>query len=109
MIDLNLYVALVDFFDGLEMEERFMGGGEAAFEWFSEQGLSRHDLEYVLLGVARITGHPKGEDWEQHNRRADLDRQVWTFHRAWVDRYGWEPTMELGERRQKRERRSQGQ
>jgi hypothetical protein len=76
-----------------------MGAGEAAFKWFDGRFDDQADLEYVLLGLARLMGHAKGEDWERHPRRPKLDRQVWSFHRVWVDRYGWEPTMRIGEQR----------
>ncbi len=99
LVDLELYVALVDFFDRLEYDDKWMGAGEAGFEWFRDRELERDDLDYALLGLARLMGHPKGEDWEERSRRAMLDRQVWTFHRVWVDRYGWEPTMRLGKER----------
>lgn len=97
-LDLELYVELVDFFAGLEHADEWQGGGEAAFKWF-EPRLDGTDLDYVLLGVARLGGHPKGEDWEERPRRPALDQQVWTFHRVWVDRYGFEPTMRLGKER----------
>ncbi|MEJ7791988.1 MAG: hypothetical protein WKF65_08470 [Gaiellaceae bacterium] len=99
MIDLELYVEVVDFFDALEHHERWMGAAEAAFAFFGDRLPERDERDYVLLGLLRLTGHPKGEDWEKHARRAELDRQIWTFHRVWVDRYGWEPTMRLGEAR----------
>lgn len=109
LIDLELYSELVDFFDGLEYGDEWQGAGEAAFKWFDGR-LERDDLDYALLGVARLMGHPKGEDWEERPRRDDLDRQVWTFHRVWIDRYGWEPTMRLGkERRDYWEQRSPGE
>jgi hypothetical protein len=98
VIDLELYVELVDFFLALEYNDEWQGGGEAAFKWFADR-LDRDDLDYVLLGVARLSGHPKGEDWEQRPRRPELDQQLWTFHRVWVDRYGSEPTMRLGKDR----------
>jgi len=99
LVDLELYVGLVDFFDGLEYEDKWMGAGEAGFEWFQRRQLDHDDLDYVLLGLARLMGHPKGEDWEERPRRAELDRQVWTFHRVWVDRYGWESTKRHGRER----------
>lgn len=98
MIDLGLYVELVDFFLGLEADDEWQGAGEAALKWFSDR-LAGDDLDYVLLGVARLSGHPKGGDWERRARRPELDEQIWTFHRVWVDRYGFEPTMRLGKER----------
>lgn len=98
MIDLELYVRLVDFFLGLEYRDEWQGGGEAALQWFSGR-FEGDDLDYVLLGTARLSGHPKGEDWDERPRRPELDREVWTFHRVWVDRYGFEPTMRLGKER----------
>jgi hypothetical protein len=104
MIDLELYAALVDFFDGLEADGSFMGAGEAAFDWFRDHDeLNEDELDYVLMGLLRLVGHWKGEDWETRPRRAELDVRVWTFHRVWTDRYGWEPTMRLGKERRERQ------
>jgi hypothetical protein len=91
LLDLNLYVEVGDFLDELTAEGE-IGAGEAALRWCDKRGLEGDDLDYFMLGNARLTGHPKGEDWELRPRRADLDGLVWTFHRAWVDRCGWEPT-----------------
>jgi hypothetical protein len=91
LLDLNLYVEMGDFLDELTAQGE-IGGGEAAFAWCRHHGLDRDDLDYFMLGNARLTGHPKGEDWEARPRRVDLDRLVWTFHRVWIDRCGWEPT-----------------
>ena len=90
MIDLNLYIQIIQFFQEWELEHRTFGGGEAAFEWASRQGLSEDDLGYVLQGAERLTGRWSREptEWELLDRRPHLDRLVWTFHRAWIDRYG---------------------
>ena len=91
LLDLNLYVEIGDFLDGHAARGR-IGRGEAALEWAHERGLEGDDLDYFMMGEARVSGHPKGEDWEDRPRQAGLDYLIWTFHRAWVDRCGWEPT-----------------
>jgi hypothetical protein len=91
LLDLSLYVEIGDFLD-MRTAAGIIGGGQAASEWARDYGLEEDDLDYFMLGNARLAGHPKGEDWEQRARRPDLDKLVWTFHRAWVDRCGFEAT-----------------
>lgn len=107
MIDLDLYVRLVDWFDELELSGEFMGGGEAVFKWFFDHEAMERSVElaYLLAGAARLMGHPKGLEWDEFDRRPDLDAILWTFHRVWIDRYGWESTMQAG--RVRRERQSE--
>jgi hypothetical protein len=102
VVDLELHVELVDFFENLEFKKEWQGAGEAGFKWFFEKYGRSESLDYATLGVARLMGHPKGEDWEKRPRNAELDREIWTFHRIWVDRYGWEPTMREGKARSDR-------
>lgn len=101
MVDLELYVALVDWFDELERAEQWQGAGEAAFQWFKDR-VASDDLDYVLMGTLCLVGHFKGHGWQTEARQPELDRQIWTWHRVWTDRYGWEPTMAAGKERQER-------
>ncbi len=101
MVDLELYVELVEWFDRQEQEGTFMGGGEAAVEWFRPR-VADEALDYVLRGCLALVGHWKAEGWVEESRQPGLDRLVWTWHRVWVDRYGWEPTMKAGKERQER-------
>jgi len=41
---------------------------------------------------ACMHAHPKGHGWEREPRDERLEQLAWTFHRAWVDRYGWRAT-----------------
>lgn len=91
LLDLNLYVEIGDFIDDRTREGE-IGAGEAALRWARERGLEDDDLDYFMLGNARLAGHPKGEDWEERPRRPELDKLVWTFNRAWIDRCGFEAT-----------------
>jgi hypothetical protein len=91
MIDLARYVHLMDLLEDLETKGPH-GAGEAAGKWLETLGLSREDERYVFDGINRLAGHPDGWGWEKGEAQPDLDPLVWTFHRAWVDRYGWEHT-----------------
>lgn len=96
MIDLELFVAMMDFLAILEGRELPRGRDEAAFAWVRQQELGKEQQEYFLEGVARLWSDWKAEGWESKPRDERLDTLVWTYHRAWVDRYGWEPTNERG-------------
>lgn len=91
-VDLRMYARLLDFLAedarGRESGQPFWR--EATNAWAHEQlRLEGDELEYFLAAVTRLGGHPwKGNDWDAMADDEDLDRLVWTFHRAWVDRYG---------------------
>lgn len=88
MIELGHYVQLMDFFEELEAQGPH-GAGEVAVKWTETiLNLDSEDERYVLRGIDRLAGHPDGWGWEEEETRSDLDPLVWTFHRAWVDRYG---------------------
>ena len=65
LLDLGLYVSIVDSLDQRDARGR-IGAGEAAFEWIRTLGLLDSEEDYVLMGLARLAGHPKGEDWDVH-------------------------------------------
>jgi hypothetical protein len=95
VIDLNLYASIIDFL--AEQDARGAAGEfEVAFDWVERLGLEREERNVVLHGIARLVGHPDGEGWERSARSGRLDTLAWTFHRAWIDRYGWEPTNKRG-------------
>jgi hypothetical protein len=55
LLDLNLYVEMGDFLDE-RTAAGIIGGGEAAFEWAHDHGLRDDDLDYFMLGNARLAG-----------------------------------------------------
>lgn len=91
VVDLELYIRVLDY-----LSERALSEGESqawadiSHDWATGHGLTGDELAYFGLGITRLGGHPwKGEDWEQLDRRPDLDVLVWTFHRAWTDMHGY--------------------
>ena len=95
MVDLDLYVSIVDVLADQDAQGA-RGRGQVAFDWSNQLGLIEDERNVVLLGISRLDGHPQGEGWEASARTERLDTLAWTFHRAWVDRYGWEPTNQRG-------------
>ena len=93
LIELRLYAETIDFFAAAESDGYRYGAREAALEWAQERGLDSDDREYVLAGVDRLTGGGGQSEWADAETSYRLDTLVWTFHRAWVDRYGWVRSM----------------
>jgi hypothetical protein len=88
-IDLRLYAETIDFLGAAEADGRRFGGTGAALEWARALRLEDGEVEYVLAGVERLMGFDDQSEWAEAEPDDRLDTFVWTFHRAWVDRYGW--------------------
>ena len=100
MIDLRLYIQTIELLQAVAAErapEHVDRGidpathaprvwAESLHEFLAMCELRGRDRDYVALGVGRIAGHPwKAGNWETLAADEDLDRFIWTFHRAWID------------------------
>jgi hypothetical protein len=94
VIDLRLYASVIEYFQNAEAEERAFGVGEIAY-WWAIDRMNETEVSYFTHGVARLAGHSKGGGWEERDPLPDIDQMIWTFHRAWVDRYGWTPSWRV--------------
>ena len=96
-IDDSLYIRAQELFDRYEVAQQRMGAGEAFGEFGKEAALENPDLGTCNEALAAALGHAKGDYRRlaaKQGQVADkLRRIVWTFHRAWIDRYGWAHAM----------------
>jgi hypothetical protein len=97
-IDDDLYVEAQTEFDRWEIARRRGGTGEVFMEYLPKVGVEDHaEKGKCNEALAELLGHAKGRYSSvgaMYNERGrDLRLIVWSFHRAWVDRYGWSHSM----------------
>lgn len=97
-IDDLLYIEAQSEFDRWEIADRRGGTGEVFWEFLPKVGVeSNPEKGWCNEALAALLGHSSGVYGSlQHasgSRRVELRKIVWSFHRAWVDRYGWSHAM----------------
>lgn len=95
-IDGELYVRILALFEGIEAGPvGNAGAGEALEEVLNDQDVTDSDERlFVESSLQALLGHADGRYRDRENavaaeRVPELLRLLWTFHRAWVDRYGF--------------------
>ncbi|HEV2773521.1 MAG TPA: hypothetical protein VGV57_11980 [Thermoleophilaceae bacterium] len=99
-IDGELYVRALDVFERTEAGPvGSAGAGEVLETFLDDQGVTDRDERlFVDSSLRSLLGHAEGRYREGEGavaieRVPELLRVLWTFHRAWVDRYGFVHAM----------------
>jgi hypothetical protein len=86
----ELYIAAQEYLGPIAFEKQQLGLGPAFERW-----LRKRDPGIAPAEIRRLEGYmralfdysegkyPAGQDW------SDEKTVVWSFHRAWIDRFGW--------------------
>ncbi len=99
-IDAELYVRVLTVFESIESGSvGRAGAGEALGRARDDQGVTDSDDRlFVESSLQALLGHADGryrggENAVAPERVPELLKLLWTFHRAWVDRYGFVHAM----------------
>ena len=97
-IDDRLYLEAQAEFDRWEIDERRGGTGEVFWSYLDNVGVAEApEKGNCSEALADLLGHGDGRYSSvgavAGERGGELRRIVWSFHRAWVDRYGWTHAM----------------
>ena len=93
-VDDRVYLAAQDEFDRWEIENRRGGAGEVFWEFLERNGVQDNSEKGDCdAAFGALMAHAKGDyraiGAKSGERGDELRRLVWSFHRAWIDRYGW--------------------
>jgi len=99
-IDAELYVRVLAVFESIETGPvGSAGAGEALEEVLDDQGVTDRDERlFVDTSLQALLGHADGryrggENAVVPERVPELLKLLWTFHRGWIDRYGFVHAM----------------
>lgn len=99
-IDGELYVRVLAVLESIEVGPMGnAGAGEALEEVLDDQGVTVGDERlFVESSLQTLLGHADGryrggENAVAPERVPELLKLLWTFHRAWIDRYGFVHAM----------------